>query len=220
MPRIARAVAVDFPHHVIQRGNNRAKVFFAVQTREKYLNLLKDYSRKYDVSIMAYCLMTNHVHLLVKPRQPESLAKMMQGVSLCYTQHINKRYRKTGRLWESRYYSCVVDEESYLWVVARYIEQNPVRAGILKKEENYPYSSAPAHILGETDDVLSESLFTEEEQKEYLDFLKTTPPGKEMTQIRQSTRSGRPLGDERFIDKIVRLLNLDFTKRTPGRRGN
>ena len=105
MPRVARAVAVDFPHHVIQRGNNRQKVFFAQETRARYLDLLKEYAAKWDVSILAYCLMTNHVHLLVRPGKEESFAKMMQGVSLSYTQYINRRYKRTGRLWESRFHS-------------------------------------------------------------------------------------------------------------------
>ena len=119
MPRIARAVAVDFPHHIIQRGNNRQKVFFAIETRKKYLKLIEEYADIWNASVLAYCLMTNHIHLLVKPHQEDSLSKMMQGVSQGYSKYINKRYKRTGRLWESRYYSCVVDEESYLWQVAR-----------------------------------------------------------------------------------------------------
>src|SRR3989339_882703 len=131
MPRIARAVAVDFPHHIIQRGNNRQKVFFAIETRKKYLELVKEYADIWGASVLAYCLMTNHIHLLIKPHQEDSLAKMMQGVSQGYAKYINRRYKRTGRLWESRYYSCVVDEESYLWQVARYIERNPKRAGLV-----------------------------------------------------------------------------------------
>ncbi|MBI4835360.1 MAG: transposase [Planctomycetes bacterium] len=83
MPRIARAVVVDYPHHIIQRGNNRQKVFFAQETYTKYLDLLKEYAAKWDISIMVYCLMTNHVHLLARPAKEESFAKMMHGVSLC-----------------------------------------------------------------------------------------------------------------------------------------
>ena len=133
MPKIARAVALEFPHHVVQRGNNREKVFINEQDKRKYLLLLKEYSDKWDTYILAYCLMSNHVHLLTRPIKNESLYKMMQGIIFCYTQDFNRTYKMTGRLWESRYHSCVVDKEKYLWAVARYIEQNPVRAKIVKK---------------------------------------------------------------------------------------
>lgn len=109
---------------------------------------------------MAYCLMTNNVHLLTKPGSEESLFKMMQGLTLCYTQYINRIFGRTGRLWESRYHSCIVDQEKYLWAVARYIEQNPVRAGMVEKAEDYPYSSALAHVKGCKDNILGEDLFT------------------------------------------------------------
>jgi putative transposase len=98
MPRIGRAVAAGFPHHVIQRGNNRENVFFEKDDRRQYFSLLKKYSAKWTSPVMAYCLMTNHVHLLTKPGTEESLFKMMQGVTLCYTQYINRNYGRTGRL--------------------------------------------------------------------------------------------------------------------------
>jgi putative transposase len=122
MPRIARAIATGFPHHIVQRGNNKEKVFFEKEDKERYLSLLSKYANKWNSTILAYCLMDNHVHLLAKPKSGESLYKMMQGVTFCYTQYVNKKYKKTGRLWESRYYSCIVDKERYLWSVARYIE--------------------------------------------------------------------------------------------------
>ena len=217
MPRIARIVAVEFPHHIIQRGNNREKVFFAQATREKYLDLLKQYAPKWDVSIMAYCLMSNHIHLLVRPHQPEALGKMMQGVSMGHTKYMNQRYKRTGRLWESRYYSCVIDEEPYLWEVGRYIEQNPKRANIVRKEENYPYSSAPAHILGKKDELLTEALFPEESRTDYVSFLKARSSERETNQIRTATRTGRPLGDNKFIGKIEKILGRNFIKITLGR---
>ena len=169
MPRIARAIATGFPHHVIQRGNNKEKVFVDKKDREQYLSLLKEYTDKWDSPILAYCLMSNHVHLLTRPREEESLYKMMQGVTLCYTQYMNRKYKRTGRLWESRYHSCIVDKEQYMWAVARYIEQNPTRAKIVKKEEDFLYSSARAHIGGARDEVLGEELFEEEQRKDYTE---------------------------------------------------
>ena len=217
MARIARVVVPEYPHHIIQRGNNRAKIFSAIKTRKKYLKLLKDYAQKHHVSVLAYCLMSNHVHLLLKPHQAESLAKLMQGVNQAYTKYINRRYKRTGRLWESRYYSCVIDKESYFWMVARYIEQNPVRARIVKQAEDYSYTSARAHVLDEPDEVLSEKMFPEDDRSEYIKFLKSKVSDEELNRIRATTSTGRPLGSKKFITRLVRLLKVDFTKRVPGR---
>ncbi|MBI4685227.1 MAG: transposase [Nitrospirae bacterium] len=217
MPRIARAVAAGFPHHIIQRGNNKEKVFFDKEDRERYLSLLKRYSETWESPILAYCLMSNHVHLIAKPQTEESLYKMMQGVTLCYTQHINRKLNRTGRLWESRYYSCIVDKERYLWAVARYIEQNPVRAKMVKRIEDYPYSSAKAHIAGVRDAVLGEDLFQEQQRKDYIDFVRAGIPEKETNSIRYYTKTGRPFGSEEFIKKMEKKLERKFILMPAGR---
>ncbi|MDZ4383721.1 MAG: transposase [Thermodesulfovibrionia bacterium] len=217
MPRIARAVALEFPHHIIQRGNNREKVFINEEDKKKYLSLLKEYSGKWDAYILAYCLMSNHVHLLARPTRNESLYKMMQGITLCYTQYFNRTYKRTGRLWESRYHSCVVDKEKYLWAVARYIEQNPVRAKIVKKADDYPYSSAKAHILGIEEEMLGEALFESRQMKDYAELMKAGIKEEEINDIRNRTRSGRPIGGESFIVKMERKLDRIFKVRPRGR---
>lgn len=217
MPRIARAVGAGYPHHLIQRGNNREKIFHDKNDRKQYLSLLKKYSVKWNSPVLVYCLMSNHVHILVRPASNESLYKMMQGVTLCYTQYINRKYHRTGRLWESRYHSCIVEEERYLWAVSRYIEQNPVRARMVKKAEEYFYSSAQAHINGTADDVLGESLFSEKERKEYIQLLSEKMPVKEIDNVRDQTRMGRPLGGESFVRTVERSLNRSFGSRTRGR---
>jgi putative transposase len=206
MPRIARAVAAGFPHHVVQRGNNRADVFFNPDDSAVYLFLLKRYSEKWNIPIICYCLMTNHVHLLAKPSSEESLQKMMQGVTLCYTQHINRKYGRTGRLWESRYHSSIIDQEAYLWAVARYIEQNPVRAAIVENPQDYQYSSAPAHFGLVQDAVLGEDLFPGTQMNDYIEFIRSSIPAGEIEQIRRSARTGRPLGTEKFVTGIERRL--------------
>ncbi|GAI54022.1 unnamed protein product, partial [marine sediment metagenome] len=131
MPRIARIVGIGYPHHIIQRGNNRQNIFFDQEDRLLYLKWLEKYSLECGCTIHAYCLMINHVHLLVVPQYNYSLAKTIQKLSLTFTQHINKKYKRTGRLWECRFYSALVDKEPYLWSVGRYIERNPVRAKIV-----------------------------------------------------------------------------------------
>src|SRR4030043_1394593 len=206
MPRIARAVAIGFPHHVIQRGNNKEKVFFDKKDREQYLSLLKKYADKWDSPILVYCLMSNHVHLLMRPKEEGSLYKMMQGVTLCYTQYINRKYKRTGRLWESRYYSCIVDKERYLWAAARYIEQNPVRVKRVKGVEDYPYYSAGAHVKGIKDELLTKELFQDGQRKEYIELLGMDMSEKEINSIRYNTRTGRPFGSEAFIKKLEKKL--------------
>ena len=217
MPRIARAVAPEFPHHVVQRGNNKEKIFFLKEDNEKYLSLVKKYSEKWNSPILAYCLMSNHVHLLTKPKEEESLYKMMQGITLCYTQYINRTYKRTGRLWESRYHSCIVDKERYLWAVARYIEQNPRRARIVKKEEDYPYSSARDHIVGIEDKILGEELFEKRQRKDYIKFIRESISEEQIKSIRYYTRTGRPFGSKDFISKMEKKLERALVLRLPGR---
>lgn len=121
---MASAVASGFPHHVVQKGNNREPAFFDEEDHVRYLSLLKKYSTKWNSPVSVCSLIINHVHLPTKPQAEESLYKMMQGVTLCYTQHTNRKYNRTGRLWESRYHSCTVDSGSYLWAVTRYISMD------------------------------------------------------------------------------------------------
>lgn len=217
MPRISRAVAKGYPHHIIQRGNNRESVFFDDEDRKQYLSLLKKYSEKWSAPVLVYCLMSNHVHLMVSPLSDDSLYKMMQGLTLCYTQYVNRKYQRTGRLWESRYHSCIVDKEQYLWAVARYIEQNPVRAKIVKKAEAYPYSSAETHVKGSEDTVLGEELFSNNRRDDYIDMLRSSLTEKEKEAINYYTRAGRPFGNDDFVYGMEKKLKRPLARRPRGR---
>jgi putative transposase len=212
-------VAAGYPHHVIQRGNNREAVFFEKEDRRQYLSLLKRYAVKWASPVMAYCLMSNHIHLLTKPGSEESLYKMMQGLTLCYTQYVNRNHGRTGRLWESRYHSCIVDQEKYLWAVAKYIEQNPVRAGLVERAEDYPYSSAAAHVNGSTDDVLVEDLFTDDRRKDYILLLRSDVSRNETERLRYAVRTGRPFGTEEFVVEMENKLERRLLQRPKGRPG-
>jgi putative transposase len=217
MPRIARICGINHPHHITQRGNNRETVFFDDEDRRFYLNTLSRYIDEWDIEIWAYCLMTNHVHILAVPRKEESLAKGMGSTNLVYTQYINRRYGRSGRLWQNRFFSTVIERESYLWAVARYIERNPVRANIVKKAEDYPWSSAKAHVVKAKDEVLSgESWLGENEFSAYRDSLRKED--KKLNDfIRKATSTGRPLGHGEFVKSIGKMIGRDIISKGVGR---
>jgi putative transposase len=217
MPRIARIVGVGYPHHIIERGNNRERIFLDSKDYRKYLYFLSKYSEEKEAVVLAYCLMSNHVHLLVRPSREESLAKMMQAVTLCYSKYFNQENGRTGRLWECRYYSTVIDADSYLWAVSKYIENNPVRAGIVKSPEDYPYSSARAHILGRKDPFLKEPLFDINQRKEYQRFIRSEEDKKITEEIRKQTKLGKPLGDGGFLNALSEKLGHSLSFRPRGR---
>jgi putative transposase len=217
MPRIARIIGVGYPHHIIQRGNNREKVFLNYRDYEKYISFLLRYSEEKRATIFAYCLMPNHIHLLVKPFDGETLPKMMQGITLCYSKYFNSENGRTGRLWECRYYSTVIDGDQYLWTVSKYIENNPVRAGVVKRSEDYPYSSAKAHILGKKDPLLKEPLFDKSELNEYRRFIRSGEDKKITEEIRKQTRLGKPLGGPEFLLTLSERLGCNLSFRPKGR---
>ena len=181
-------IGTGYPHHVVQRGNNREKVFLDKEDYKKYLSYLEKYSSKKKAVILAYCLMSNHVHLLIRPSEENSLSKMMQGIALCYTLCFNRKYERSGRLWECRYHSTVIDEEAYLWVVSKYIESNPVRAKLVREAEAYRFSSARAHLLGETNSLLKEPLFDARDLNEYVRFIRNGEDKEVGEVIRRHTR--------------------------------
>ncbi|MBI3378286.1 MAG: transposase [Nitrospirae bacterium] len=217
MPRIARVCAEGYPHHITQRGNNKEKTFFDDEDKRFYLDALQRYKDKYKMKILAYCLMGNHVHILAMPEKETSLARGIGGTNLLYTQYINRKYNRSGRLWQNRFFSSVVEKEPYLWAVMRYIEHNPVRAKLVRRAEDYAWSSARAHLSGIKDDVLAkESCFSEKEIKSYKEFL--TEDAKEINAtIRRATSTGRPFGSEGFIKKLERILKRNLFPRKGGR---
>jgi putative transposase len=217
MPRIARAVAIQHPHHITQRGNNRTDVFFDDRDRKFYLNTLKIYSHEWELDIWAYCLMTNHVHILAVPSTDESLSRSIGRANLVYTQYINRKYNRSGRLWQNRFFSTIVESEPYLWAVARYIECNPVRAGIVKNPEQYHWSSCNVHVTGVADGLVTGKDWLDEvSRKTYKDFLKAEDRETEQA-IRRATSTGRPLGSEEFIKRIEEELSRQLLPRKAGR---
>lgn len=204
MPRIARVVAVGLPHHITQKGNYGQDIFFTSADRSRYFAWLNEYSTKYGLSILAYCLMRNHIHLIAIPNQLHSLAKTLDYTHSCYAQYLNKKSGQRGHLWQGRFYSCVLDQP-HLMLAARYIERNPVRAGIARKPWDWPWSSAISHINQEEDvniqlaDLLKIIDMSSDSWREYIDYNEKADS---LCPIRQCTLTGRPLGKRLFIEDL------------------
>ncbi|MDD5730675.1 MAG: transposase [Candidatus Omnitrophica bacterium] len=169
MARKARIVIPGIPHHVIQRGNRTQKVFFNDKDKEYYLDLLQKHCRESGLTIWAYCLMDNHVHLIAVPKEKSSLSKGIGLTHRYYTRMINFREGWRGYLWQGRFISSPLDQK-YLYAAVRYVERNPVRAGLVKKAEDYVYSSARSHIYNTQDKVLSDN-FMFQEIKDWASYL-------------------------------------------------
>ena len=161
MPRNSRKVLPGYPHHIVQRGSRSQIVFFSDDDRNTYLKLLYKKSKQYNLDIWAYCLMDNHVHLIAVPERKESLSSGVGSIHKGYACLINKKQGWKGHLWQERFYSFPLDSR-YLYSAVRYVERNPVRAGIVKRAEDYKWSSAYAHVRKRTDSLLTDFFFTSE----------------------------------------------------------
>lgn len=217
MPRIARIIATGYPHHITQRGNNRATVFFDDEDRRTYLKLLAAYAEKHFFQIWAYCLMDNHVHLIVVPEAKNSLARGIGLTNQVYTQYLNRKMNQSGRIWQNRFFSCVVDNGNYLWALARYIERNPLKDGLVGNAEAYRWSSAKAHMTGANDAVLGATLWlSPQEQRVFAEFVVTEDEDTDNA-IRRATRAGRPFGSDNFVDLLEFQLKQPLKARKRGR---
>lgn len=155
MPRLPRFDLPGYAQHVIQRGHNGSLIFFEPEDRNRYLAILQEAADVQAVDVHAYVLMRNHVHLLVTPRRRRALSRMMQVLGRKYAQHVNSAHGRTGTLWDGRFRSTVVDGGEYLLTCQRYVELNPVRAGLVRLPGSYPYSSFRHYVVGEPDDLLT-----------------------------------------------------------------
>jgi putative transposase len=215
MPRKPRFFLPSVPVHAIQRGNNRQAIFFDTADYVYYLDKLKEASTKYDCQIHDYVLMTNHVHLLVTPGHQESLSRMFQYVGRFYVPYVNKTYNRSGTLWEGRFKACLVEEESYLINCYRYIELNPVRAGIINKPQDYLWSSYRANALNVSEELLTPHPIylalghNQERRKEAYKKLFQAELSDELLDVyRASVQSGTPLGGDMFLSKIEQRLKV------------
>jgi putative transposase len=224
MARLARVSPIGVPQHIIQRGTNRQVIFADESDMKAYLNWLRVYSVKYKVDIHAWVLMTNHVHILCTPKAEKAVSKMMQSIGRMYVRYFNSTYERTGTLWEGRFRSCLVESEHYLLSLYKYIELNPVRAGMVVDPADYSWSSYQCNALGveaklqtphEEYQRLGKS---KEERLEAYRALFKVSIGKELLkEIRESTNRGLALGSIDFARQIEVLTSLRVTKKRLGR---
>lgn len=221
MPRIARVVAVGEPHHVTQRGNNRQKTFFSQADRRIYLALLKTHCARWRLDVLGYCLMPNHVHLVVVPGRDNSLAKALGRTHYEYAVYLNGRRRRSGHLWQNRFYSTVL-QGSHLAAALRYVDLNPVRAGLVQEATGYEWSSARAHVEVRDREGLLE-LEWWSEMRPFEDWAEVLLPSRadeaKAEEIRRATRTGRPLGDEEFVRRLEERQERTLVRGKPGPKG-
>src|SRR5690349_9107518 len=222
MPRQARLVVPDVAMHLIQRGHNRQACFWQDTDRLVYLCLLHELTVKTRCAVHAYVLMTNHVHVLLTPRDEDSCAMLMRNLGQRYVQYVNKRYARSGTLWEGRFRSCLVDSAEYVLACHRYIELNPVRAGMVASAEAYPWSSHRANAgyiddrsLSPHSEYLALSNGRTDRQSAYRRlFSERDEPGF-LAALRESTNGGFPMVGERLKSQVA-AMGRRLAPRRPG----
>lgn len=216
MARIARVIAPEHPHHIIQRGNRRQQVFFNEDDYDEYLRLLNTYSKRFKVDIMSYCLMPNHVHLIATPHKDGSLARAIAETHRNYTRFINFREKWRGYLWQGRFASYVLDE-NHLLAATRYILINPVKVGIIKKPWDYKWASTRQHMSLNNGSLVKDNLLRDL-ITDWKDFLDTASDSNDSALFQLHERTGRPLGSDTFVEKLESLLKVNLKKKKAGRK--
>lgn len=215
MARIARAVAPGYPHHITQRGNRRQQTFFSDEDYQSYLDLIHEWCTDYAVDLWGYCLMPNHVHLIVVPENEEALALAIGKAHFRYSRRINFREGWRGHLWQGRFASYAMDERHLLTCI-RYVEMNPVRAKLVGHPAEWRWSSARAHLDGTTDGIVNVGPLLDIAGTEWGDFLSGEVPSVDVAALRKHERSGRPLGDPAFVDDVENQLGRCLKRNKPG----
>jgi putative transposase len=224
MARKPRVSVAGVAEHVIQRGNNRQSIFAHSSNMKAYVVWLKEYAEKYEVNIHSWVLMTNHVHLLCTPNVEFGTTHMMQALGRKYVQYFNRRYSRTGTLWEGRFRSSLVDNERYLMHLHRYIELNPVRAGMVTDPGEYTWSSYQINALGKISSLASpHPLYLQlgksdvQRRESYRKLFEESLDSKLLTDIRNAANKGLALGSDVFIKDVEKITGKLVSKGKPGR---
>lgn len=223
MARLSRLVIPHQPHHIIQRGNDRQVIFRDAEDHLAFLGWLKESASQYQVAIHAYVLMDNHVHLLVTPSDVDGMSRMMQRLGRFYVPYFNHKYGRSGTLWQGRYKASVVEAERYLMACSRYIELNPVRAGMVADAAAYPWSSCAHHVGMRVDPlVIDHPLYWAlgntpfERELAYKELLEQAPTAEELSAMMQSVLKGWALGSEQYQSGLEQQVSRRVR---PAKRG-
>jgi len=218
MPRVARHVFPNIPHHITQRGNRREDVFFCDDDKQLYLEWLTYYCLKHHVTILSYCLMDNHIHLVLIPESDDGLQKVLKPLHMRYAQYINKQHGWTGHLWQGRFFSSALDE-SHTYSAIRYVERNPVEAGMVEKAEDYVWSSAAHHCGLVESDALSHraNKMTDVTESEWSAWLAIAENQAITDMLERNIEKGLPCGADDFIARLEKISKSVLRYRPQGR---
>ena len=221
MGRLARVAAVGVAYHITQRGNARRNVFETQNDYLVYLSLLREQARLHQLSLLGYCLMSNHVHLVAVPHRSDSMPRALHHAHGRFAVYLNTCQGASGHVWQGRYYSCPLDER-HLWAALRYAECNPVRAAMLSTPADYPWSSAAAHCSGEDRQHILDlepwrNYWTPPDWRHFLDSAGVGEQESEAGEIRAHTHTGRPLGSSGFVQDLERELGRSLAPHKGGR---
>lgn len=216
MTRVARIVVPDIPHHVTQRGVQRQTTFHQPADYQAYLSMIAGACQRAGTRVWAYCLMPNHVHFVMVPSTPDGLRASLSAVHRKHAENINRRYGWQGHLWQARFYSCPMDE-GHLIAAVRYVECNPVRAGLTRNAAEWPWSSARAHLCGR-DDGFVEVAPMRQRVADWSAYLAEGSSGEFLETVSQHTRTGRPLGAQEFVRALEDRLQRPLALRPAGRK--
>ncbi len=223
MPRPLRPIADGLIYHVINRGNNRQTVFHSEGDYAAFLKAIADHKERKPFELYGYCLMGNHIHLLARPRSC-SISRIAQSLLVSHTQRYHRFHRTCGHVWQGRFKSPVIQDDDHLLTVLRYIEANPLRARIVERAGDYPWSSFARHGLGRSDPLLDPlpgydalASYPAARQRHWSAYVHHAPEEAELAAIRRSSETGLPYGECAWVDRLCRQLKLDLTIRPRGR---
>jgi putative transposase len=223
MPRPLRPIADGLVYHVINRGNNRQTVFDSDGDFRAFLKAIADLKERMPFHLYGYCLMTNHIHLLVRPKKT-SISRIVQSLLVSHTQRYHRFHRSGGHVWQGRFKSPVIQYDDHLLTVLRHIEANPLRAGMVERVEDYPWSSFGFHGAGQGDPLLDAlkpyeqlAAYAGVRQRRWSAYVHQEPEEAELAAIRRSSATGLPYGASAWVDRLARRLKLDLTIRPRGR---
>jgi len=223
MPRRARFIIPNFPHHVLNRANNKEVIFFDEEDFRFFLRQVRKYKEKFGIKIYHYCVMPNHHHFLLEPPSFQALAGFMQGLMLVYAQHVQRKYDKVGHIWQGRYKNPVVERGDYFVQCGYYIEDNPRRAGLVEDLKDWPWSSYQYYAFGKPDPIvdvdpeyLKLGATPREQQENYRKYIMRTQDEKWLKGIRKKLNQGI-LGSDRFIEEMVEKFKIKLVR--VGERG-